>query len=104
MMRNNKDKGDERGDSKKTNIEEMGRKAEIKREEEELRAWRRRIRIERRKEDEEWRKYREDRIKQKKRWKELSKDEKKRFRLEKKNGKQFVAEAFQHAWVKGLCT
>jgi len=44
----------------------MGRKAEIKREEEELRAWRRRIRIERRKEDEEWRKYREDRIKQKK--------------------------------------
>ena len=84
LMRNNKDKGDEREDSKKTNIEEMERKAEIKREEEELRAWRRRIRIERRKEDEEWRKYREDRIKQKKRWKELSKDEKKRFRLEKK--------------------
>jgi len=36
----------------------MERKVEIKREEEELRAWRRRIRIERRKEDEEWRKYR----------------------------------------------
>ena len=52
LMRNNKDKGDEREDSKKTNIEEMERKAEIKREEEELRAWRRRIRIERRKEDE----------------------------------------------------
>ncbi|RJS70716.1 helix-turn-helix domain-containing protein, partial [Methanophagales archaeon] len=31
VLRNNKDKGDEREDSKKTNIEEMGRKAEIKR-------------------------------------------------------------------------
>ena len=60
LMGNNKDKGDKQEDSKKTNIEEMGRKAETKREEEELRAWRRRIRIERRKEDEEWRKYRED--------------------------------------------
>jgi len=82
LMRNNKE--DKREDSKKTNIEEMERKADIKWEDEALRAWRRQVRIERKKEDEEWRKYREDRIKLKKRWKELPKDEKKGFTLEEK--------------------
>lgn len=82
LMRNNKE--DKREDSKKTNVEEMERKADIKREDEELRAWRREIRIERKKEDEEWRKYRQEKIKLKKRRKERSKDERKGFTSEKK--------------------
>ena len=82
LMRNNKE--DKREDSKNANIEEMERKADIKREEEELRAWRRGIRIERKKEDEEWRKYRQEKIKLKKRWKEQPKDEGIGFTLEKK--------------------
>jgi len=48
LMRNNKDKGDKREDSKKTNVEEMEKKAEIERGEGELGAWRKGIRIERR--------------------------------------------------------
>lgn len=80
LMRKNK--GGKQEDSKKTNnIEEMERKAIIKQEEEELRAWRRNIRIERKKEDEKWRKYREKRLKLKKGREETSKDE---FREEKK--------------------
>jgi transposase len=82
LMRNNEE--DKREDSKKTDIGEMERKAGIKREEEELRAWRRNIRIERKKEDEEWREYRGKRIKLKKRVKEMSKGERKRFEGDKK--------------------
>lgn len=69
LMRNNKE--DKREDSKKANIGEVERKAGIKWEEEELRAWRRRMRIERKREDEEWRRYREERLKLKKSWEEM---------------------------------
>jgi transposase InsO family protein len=82
LMRKNK--ADKQEDSKKSNIKEIERKADTKQEEEELRAWRRKIRIERRKEDEEWKKYRDERIELKKRWKEISKDEKNGFRGDKK--------------------
>jgi hypothetical protein len=82
LMRRNK--ADKQEGSKKTNIKEIERKADTKQEEEELRAWRRKIRIERRKGDEEWKKYRDERIELKKRWKELQKDEKNGFRWDKK--------------------
>ncbi|MFZ2070051.1 MAG: DDE-type integrase/transposase/recombinase, partial [Halobacteriota archaeon] len=70
--------------NKTSNIDEIARKANIKQVEEELRAWKRKIRIERKKEDKEWGEYREKRIKLKKRWGEMSKAERKRFRKEKK--------------------
>ncbi len=84
LMRRNKE--DVRRDSKNktSNIDEIARKANIKQEAEELRAWKRKIRIERKKEDEEWRKYREERIKLKKRWGGMSKVERKGFSEEKK--------------------
>lgn len=83
-MRRNKEDAHRDIKNKPSNIDEIARKANIKQEEEELRAWKRKTRIERKKEDEEWRKYREERIKLKKKWKERSKDEKKEFSREKK--------------------
>jgi len=61
MMRNKEDKQKAK---KKSDTRDMEIKADIKQREEELRAWKRKIRIERRREDEEWKKYREERIKQ----------------------------------------
>ena len=46
-------KGDKQDDEKKCDLEEIEKKADRKQNEEELRSWRRRIRIERRKEEEE---------------------------------------------------
>lgn len=64
IMRKNKQ--DKQDDNKNKDILEIEKKAVVKQSEEELRAWRRKKRIERKKEDEEWRKYRNDRIKIKK--------------------------------------
>lgn len=84
MRKNKEEKLEERKTSDIRDIKEMEMKADTKQEEEELMAWRRKIRIERRKEDEEWNKYRDERIEQKKRWEELTKEEKNGFRADKK--------------------
>ena len=68
-----------RSDNKDIDIDAIEKKADVKQEEEELRAWRRKIRIKRNKEDAKWRKYREDRAKFQKEWKEMTKDNKKEF-------------------------
>lgn len=59
MRRNKQDKKD---NDKKKNILAMEKNAAVKQDEEELRACRRNVRIEREKENEEWKKYREYRI------------------------------------------
>ena len=71
-------------DNENTDIEDIKQKADIKQEEEELRAWRRKIRIERDKEDKEWKKYRKNRTEFKNKWQYMSKDDKKKFKEEKK--------------------
>ena len=45
-----------RSDNKDIDIDAIEKKADVKQEEEELRAWRRKIRIKRNKEDAKWRK------------------------------------------------
>ncbi len=55
-------KQDKKNSDKKKNISAIEKKAAAKQDEEELRTWRRNIRIERERENEEWKKYREDRI------------------------------------------
>jgi transposase InsO family protein len=82
-LRMRKKKGDKRSDNKDIDIDAIEKKVDVKQEEEELRAWRRKIRIKRNKEDAKWRKYREDRAKFQKEWKEMTKDEKKEFKEEK---------------------
>ena len=84
LMRRNKEDARRDSKNKTSDIDAIARKANIKQEAEELRAWKRKIRIERKKEDEEWIKYREDRIKLKKRWGEMSKVERNGFSEEKK--------------------
>lgn len=61
-----KSKQDRAEVNQKSNILAIEEKANLKQREEELRTRRRRIRIERKKENEEWKKYRDDRIKLKK--------------------------------------
>lgn len=82
LMRDIKENKQE--NNRKNDFKEIEKKAVIKGEEEELRGWRRRIRIERRKEDEEWKKYRDERIKQVKEWKKMSKEERKALKKEKR--------------------
>lgn len=82
-LRMRKKKEDERSDNKDIDIDAIEKKADVKQEEEELRAWRRKIRIERSKEGAKWRKYREDRAKFQKEWKRMTKDKKKEFKEEK---------------------
>ena len=82
-LRMRKKKEDKRSDNKDIDIDAIEKKADVKQEEEELRAWRRKIRIERSKEGAKWRKYREDRTKFKKEWKRMTKDKKKEFKEEK---------------------
>ena len=78
-------KGDKQGNSeKKCDLEEIEKKADRKQNEEELRSWRRRIRIERRKEDEEWQKYRDGRRELIQNWKGMSRGKKKELKEEKR--------------------
>ena len=78
-------KGDKQGNSeKKCDLEEIEKQVDMKQNEEELRSYRRRMRIERRKEDEEWQKYRDERKELIKKWKGLSRWKKKVFRAEKR--------------------
>jgi transposase InsO family protein len=81
MRRNKQDKKD---NDKKKDILAMEKKATAKQDEEELRTWRRNIRTERERENEEWKKYREDRINIIKKVKGISKEKKKEHRDEKK--------------------
>lgn len=64
VMRKNKQ--DKQDDTKNKDILEIEKKVAVKQGEEELRSWRRKKRIERKKEDEEWNNYRDERIKIKK--------------------------------------
>lgn len=64
VMRKNKQ--DKKDDTKNKDILEIEKKVAVKQSGEELRAWRRKKRIERKKEDEEWNNYRDERIKIKK--------------------------------------
>ena len=78
-------KGDKQDDSKKKcDLEEIEKKADMKQNEGELRSCRRRMRIERRKEDEEWQKYRDERIKLMKKWKGMPRRKRKEFKEEKR--------------------
>ncbi len=78
-------KGDKQDDSKKKcDLEEIEKKADMKQNEGELRSCRRRMRIERRKEDEEWQKYRDERIKLIKKWKRMPRRKRKEFKEEKR--------------------
>ncbi|MFQ5888355.1 MAG: helix-turn-helix domain-containing protein [Candidatus Hydrothermarchaeales archaeon] len=77
-------KGDKQDDNRKNDFKEIEKNADITGKEEELRGWKRRIRIERRKEDEEWQKYRDERIRLIKEWKGMSKGERKALKEEKR--------------------
>ena len=83
-----KKNGEEKGETRKERADIEGReiKADLNEAIGNLRVWRRRIRIERDKEDEDWRKYRKKRVERNKRWEELSKEEKKEFKVEKERG------------------
>lgn len=81
LMRKNKE--DKQDNSKDIDIEEIEKNADVKQEEGELRWWRRKIRINRSKEDAEWKKYREKRVKLNKEWKDMSKEEKNEFKWKK---------------------
>ena len=72
-------KVDKQDDNGKSDFKEIEKKADRKQKEEELRGWRRRMRINRRKEDEEWQKYRNVRIKKIQEWKGLSRARRKEF-------------------------
>jgi hypothetical protein len=64
IMRKNKQ--DKRNDNKKKDIIEIEIKADRKQSEDDQRTWKRRMRIEMKKKDEEWKKYRKEKIKYKK--------------------------------------
>ena len=77
-------KEDKPKDNRGCTVEEMEKKAAIKQTVEEIRGWRRRIRIERRKEDEVWQKYRDERRALIQKWKMLSRKKRKRIKGEKR--------------------
>jgi transposase InsO family protein len=76
LMRNLKGDKHDNG-QKKNDLEDVERKAEKKQSEEELRGWRRKIRIARRKEDETWQNYRDERKQLLREWKGTSRRERK---------------------------
>jgi len=77
-------KGEKPEDNQGCTVEEMEKKAAIQQTVEEIRGWRRRIRIERRKEDEAWQKYRDIRKALIQKWKTLSRKKRKRVKGEKR--------------------
>jgi len=79
-------KADKQDDNGKSDFKEIEKKADRKQKEEELRGWRRRMRINRRKEEEEWQKYRNERIKQMQEWKGMSRRKRKELKDEKRQG------------------
>lgn len=82
-LRMRKNKEDKRSDDKDIDIDAIEKKADVKQEEEELRAWRRKIRINRKKEDAKWKKYKKYRADFQKKLKEMAKNDKKEFKHEK---------------------
>lgn len=82
LMRNIKEEKPE--DNQGCTVEEMEKKAAIKQTVEEIRGWRRRIRIERRKEDEAWQKYRDERKALIQKWKTLSRTKRNKIKEEKR--------------------
>jgi transposase InsO family protein len=82
LMRSMKEEKSE--DNQGCTVEEMEKKAAIKQTVEEIRGWRRRIRIERRKEDEAWQKYRDIRKALIQKWKTLSRKKRNKIKEEKR--------------------
>ncbi|MBE3122312.1 MAG: DDE-type integrase/transposase/recombinase [Thermoplasmata archaeon] len=82
LMRSMKEERSE--DNQGCTVEEMEKKTAIKQTVEEIRGWRRRIRIERRKEDEAWQKYRDIRKALIQKWKTLSRKKRNKIKEEKR--------------------
>jgi len=78
LMRNLKEEKPE--NKQGCTVEEMEKKAAVKQTAEELRGWRRRIRVERRKEDEAWQTYRNERRTMLLEWKGMSRKKKKKLK------------------------
>jgi len=78
LMRNLKEEKPENNQG--CTVEEMEKKAAVKQTVEEIRGWRRKIRIERRKEDETWQNYRNERRTLLLEWKRMSRKKRKRLK------------------------